>query len=171
MMAMSGNAIHHTTPHTTRMLWKMPPSMEGIWIDGRMVPIYQLSTENGQSAKSERPRTGLGFSDAISAVIHAFKKIAILEIDKDGVLLEEALLVHVDNNIVRLERTLGLQNLCDNLARGSRLIAMFLETIHAATNEHKATVFDELVVHGRRLLICVAMSSKCNGSAFFLSTR
>ena len=58
--------------------------------------------------KTLTAKTGLGLPNAIATVVHALKKVSILEVNENGILLKEALLVYVRHDVGRLKRTLGL---------------------------------------------------------------
>jgi len=98
---MIGKAIHHTAFQTVRMLWMMPQNIVA------MYTIINFQRAKCKNRKREYRETILGFPDAIPAVIHALKKIPVLEVDEDGILFEETLLIDVRHDVVRFERALG----------------------------------------------------------------
>ena len=80
----------------------------------------------------------LCFPHAIRAVRKMLKKFLVLQIDDYGVRFKEALFRHVAHDVLRAHRALFFQNLRDDLARDTRLIATFPKAIHATAHQHEA---------------------------------
>src|SRR3989344_5666785 len=90
----------------------------------------------------------LRFAHPVGAALVALEQALVLQIDQDGVVLEEALLLNGLDDLRGLHRALLFQDSGDDLLRGARLVTMLRKAIHAAAHQHEAAVLDEFVVDG-----------------------
>lgn len=90
---------------------------------------------------------------AIFLILILLEVFRILKIDENSVLFEVALLEDLFDNLFLSEWALTLEDLLDHVADDARLVSPLAERVHAAADEHEASILDELVVTGCRVTL------------------